>query len=415
MGVALLGTGDARAEWSSQPLGGTTVEVYAPDALSPVGDGRALMVVLHGCSQASTALRDEGNLEPAADSMGVVMAVPAVPNGGVIAGCWDYYGPAHSRNSPHVSSVLGLVDGLLADPALDIDPNQVYVIGLSSGGAESIILGCVAPDVFAGVGVVAGPSLGTGLTDITTVATTADAAANLCTQLAGADASALRSQAALTFSDAADFTVAQGYNAVNAGMFGAVISSGLDSMEASTVDFAGLAGTNPTGTVTEYADDQGVRVAQLDSTSNIGHAWPSGSGMAGGVLSFVNGNGLDMAQYAVEFFAAHNPRAGGWDPGDPDDPDDPDDPGDDSDGDGGSGDGDSGDSGNDTANPGTSDSNGDDGGDSDGDVEGDDDEHDCPEASGDGGCAVAPERTTLPVFLGLLVAGVRRRRLRNDR
>ena len=42
----------------------------------------------------------------------------------------------------------------------EIDPNQVYVTGLSSGGAMALLAGCKAPDVFAGVGAIEGPSVG---------------------------------------------------------------------------------------------------------------------------------------------------------------------------------------------------------------------------------------------------------------
>ena len=403
-----MAAGEAHAEWSTEALGGTSVEVYAPEATSPVGEGRALMLVLHGCTQAATVLRDEGNLESAADSMGVVMAVPAVPNGGVVAGCWDYYGALHTRTSGHNGAVLQIVDGLLDDPALNIDPNQVYVVGFSSGGGQAIVLGCVAPDVFAGVGVIAGPSLGTGISDISIVNTTAQQAATLCTQLAGTEAAALQSQAAITFSDAMDFTVSTGYNAVNAGMFGAVLSDGLDAMEMADIDFASLPGAvTPAGTGSTWADASGIRVAQLNSTSGIGHAYPSGSGMSGGLLSYVNGNGLDMAQYAAEFFASYNPRAGGWDPG-----------GDDTGGD---------DSAGETGDPGTSGgvgesgdptgdtSGGDAGGDSGlatagegGDAGGSGAE--VPPGPGVGGCSVPGDRAPFGGLLALVLLGLRRRR-----
>ncbi len=290
------------------------VHLYAPDANSPVGSGRALMLVLHGCTQDASVLRDEGNLEPAADSLGVVMAVPAVPAGGVLAGCWDYYGPLHTRTSSHNGPVLDMVAELLSDPALSIDPDQVYVAGLSSGGAQALVLGCVAPDVFAGVGVVAGPALGTESSEIGFVSTTAVQAAALCEQLAGDQAGALQTQAAFTFAEGTDFTVSTGYNAVNAEMFGLVYAEGLQSMDSVVLDMAELAGAMPAGSWTTYADRGGVRIAQLDSTAGEGHAWPSGSGVAGGLLTYVNGNGVNISQFAVEFFAAHNPRAGGWTP-----------------------------------------------------------------------------------------------------
>lgn len=290
------------------------VEVFAPAAASPVGTGRALMVVLHGCAQTATTLRDGGNLEPAAESQGVVMALPHVPDGGVVAGCWDYYGTAHTRVSSHNGPVLAMVEGLLNDASLSIDPDQVYVVGFSSGAGEALVLGCVAPDVFAGVGVVAGPALGTEFSQTAIVSTTPEDAATLCPELAGDQAAALDAQVAFTFAEATDFTVSPGYNAVNAQMFGLVYAQGLDTLSAEPFDLMTLPGVGPAGAGMTYADAEGIRIAQLDSTAGEGHAWPAGGGRSGGLLSFINGDGLNMSGFAAEFFASNNPRVGRREP-----------------------------------------------------------------------------------------------------
>jgi len=257
--------------------------------------------------------------------------------------------------------------------------------------------------VFAGVGVVAGPSLGTTSTRIASASTTPEAAATLCRQLAGANASALESQAALTFADALDFVVARDYNAVNAGMFGEVLSEGLANMDVTTVDFADLPGNDPTGTVTEYSDALGVRVAQLDSMSNTGHAWPAGDGQGATGSSFVSGNGLNMAQYAAEFFAAHNTRAGGWDP---EDPEDPGDPGGGEDTGGDPTDPDDDDDDDDEPDPGNADADG-----SGGAAEGDTDAAPGTSDGGGGGCSTGGRPQPL-AMLGLLLLGLRRRQPR---
>ncbi len=307
VGTALV-AGRAQAQWSSVALGGMDVEVFAPEAASPVGTGRALMLVLHGCAQRATGLRDDGNLEAAADSLGVVMALPHVPGGGVVAGCWDYYGSAHTRDSRHNGPVLAMVEALLRDPSLSIDPEQVYVVGFSSGAGEALVLGCLAPDVFAGVGVVAGPGLGTAVSQTAVVSTTPEDAQALCIQLAGQQAPALDTQVAFTFADVNDFTVSTGYNTLNAQMFGLVYAQGLDSLRAESFELLRLPGIAPAGTGVTYADGRGVRIAQLDSTTGAGHAWPSGSGQVGAPLGFIDGDGLNLSMFAAEFFANNNAR-----------------------------------------------------------------------------------------------------------
>lgn len=311
--VALTG-GRAHAQWSDEVVGGMDTQVYVPEASSPVGSGRALMVVLHGCSQTAAMLRDEGNLEPAADSLGVVMAAPDVPGGGVLAGCWDYDGPSHTRTSGDNGPVLEMVDALLGDVSLSIDPDQVYVVGFSSGGGLALLLGCVAPDVFAGVGAVAAPSVGTEFFQIGSVGTTGGEAAMLCTQLAADQAIALETQAAFSFADSSDFTVSPGYNAVNAEMFGLVYAPGLGALTAEAFDLATLPGIDPAGAGMTYSDAGGVRIAQLDSTAGEAHAWPAGSGRLGGRLSFIDGDGLNLSLFAAELFATHNRRVGRAEP-----------------------------------------------------------------------------------------------------
>ena len=106
--------------------------------------------------------------------------------GGVYFGCWDYYGNNHTRVANDAADLLGHVDALLDDPALGIDPEQVYIAGLSSGGGMAMVMGCLAPDVFAGVGIDAGPTVGTSSSQIGKVSTTQQAASSLCTSLAGA-------------------------------------------------------------------------------------------------------------------------------------------------------------------------------------------------------------------------------------
>lgn len=314
LGLATFAT-PVLAAWETKNAGGMSVHVYTPGAESPLG-GHALLVALHGCTQTATQLKDFGNFEHAAEDFGMVIALPDVPGGGVYAGCWNYYGALHNGTSGHDAAVISLAQTLLADGALGIDPAQVYLAGFSSGGGEALVVGCLAPDLFAGIGAAAGPSLGTAATEIGQVSQTAAGATMLCNQYAGGNADALGSQLGVAFTDAQDFVVAQGYAGVNADMFAAVYGSPTTS----AFDVATVEGAMPAGSGTYYADGDGPRVALIQSTSGGGHAWPAGSGEAGGGVSYVAGNGVDFAYFLATFFTANNRRADGdWDPGSDDD------------------------------------------------------------------------------------------------
>jgi len=317
--LGVLGTavvpGVAQAAWEMRDLAGMSVEIYTPESQSPIGEGRALMIPLHGCSQTAVQLRDYGNFEHTADELGVVVAIPLVPGGGVFVGCWDYYGSLHTRTSGHNGNLIELAETMRDDSSWNIDPAQIYVAGLSSGGGQALVVGCLAPELFAGIGVVEGPALGTSVWQISQVSTTAGQAAMVCTTLAGSQATALGTQLAVTFTDTGDFTVAQGYATVNAEMF-AMLYGGGAALTGVAFDMAGLPGTATAGMGNEYVDADGPRLSAMISSSGVGHAWPSGSGVTPPGLTFVSGNGLDFGRYLVEFFTANNRRVSGSPPGD---------------------------------------------------------------------------------------------------
>lgn len=306
----------ARAAWESREVAGMSVEVYTPASTSPVGEGRALMIPLHGCTQTAVQLRDNGNFEHTAEDLGVVIAIPLVPDGGVVAGCWNYYGSLHTRDNGHNGNLIGLAETLRDDASLAIDPTQMYLAGFSAGGGQALVVGCLAPELFAGVAVAAGPSLGTTVNQISSVSTTGDATAAICTQLAGAQATELATQLAITFTDTGDFTVAQGYQQVNADMFAILYGGGAPLLPA-PFDMVGLPGAMSAGMGNTYDDGDGPRLLSLVSTSGTGHAWPSGSGMPGLGLTFVSGTGLDFGRVVTQTFAMHSRRASGeWNPDD---------------------------------------------------------------------------------------------------
>jgi poly(3-hydroxybutyrate) depolymerase len=317
--VALLALAPAtaRAAWETKSIAGMDSRVYTPASASKIGEGHGLLVVLHGCSQTADQLQQYGNFEPAADEFGWVVAIPNVPGGGVYAGCWDYYGPDHTRTTRHDGPLIDLTETMRDDPAYDIDPAQIYISGVSSGGGQAAVSGCLAPELFAGIGIVAGPAVGTTINDIATVASTGSQAAEVCRQLAGSNSAQLASQLAIAFTDSSDYVVAQGYAEVHAEMYGELIAGDFASMTESMLDVASLPGASPSGVGSVYSDGVGDRVMWLKTDGN-GHAWPAGSGESGGgALSFVSGTGVNFSYLMAEFFTANSVRADGtWDPSD---------------------------------------------------------------------------------------------------
>lgn len=279
-----------------------TVHVYTPATAGVVGEGRGLLVALHGCSQQATVFRDLGNWAGAAEAYGMVVAVPAAPNGGVLLGCWDYFGGSHTRTQGHAGALIGLAGALTADAALDVDPAQVYVAGLSSGAGMAMVMGCLAPDVFAGVGIDAGPTVGTSSSQISKVSTTQQAATSLCTSLAGANKGAFASQLTSVIAGTSDYTVAQGYADLNAAVMAQMYAAGTTG----SFNVADLEGYQPAGTGKLWADGGGPRVSLIKATG-LAHAWPAGSG-SGADKSYVSPKHVNYAWYLADFFSTNNRR-----------------------------------------------------------------------------------------------------------
>lgn len=301
-GAAATGT------WSTETIAGMQVNLYVPETAPAHPDGRALMVTLHGCVQTAANLTSGGNWAAAADEHGMVVAVPAAPNGGVLLGCWDYYDSNHSRSNPgrHDDNLIDLATALESRADLGIDADQVYLSGLSSGGGQTMVMGCLAPDVFAGIGINAGPTVGTTSGQIGAVAVSKAQGTSTCEGFAGSAADSFETQLTSVVYGNNDYTVAPGYNTLNgeimAGIYGAATKT--------TFTLDGLAGTNTAGDGTLYSDAEGPRVSVIENTG-LGHNWPAGGGPGG---SYISTDSIDYPAYVTEFFLQNNRRAGGTDP-----------------------------------------------------------------------------------------------------
>src|SRR4051812_35247834 len=140
----------ALAEWNATP---ETIEehptwIYTPSTAMPDGK-HPLLIALHGCAQTHTEIKNFGNLAPTAEKNGIVVAVSFVGSeffGSPLQMCWDYDRANDAKG--HIDELVKLANNLKSRSALSIDQNHVYIVGLSSGAAMALAVGCKAPDVF---------------------------------------------------------------------------------------------------------------------------------------------------------------------------------------------------------------------------------------------------------------------------
>jgi poly(3-hydroxybutyrate) depolymerase len=260
------------AQWSTETIAGMRVHLYTPQTAPALADKRALMIGLHGCAQTNDDMRAGGNWEATADAYGMVVALPGAPDGGVIAGCWDYYESNHTRSNRHNDNLINLATTLMGRSSLNIDTRQVYVSGLSSGGGETMVMGCLAPDIFAGVGINAGPTIGTTSGQISYIATDKTRAVNLCRQLAGSNEAHLQTQVTSVVYGSNDYLVSQGYGDLNAAVMGEIYGA-TKATQAQSI---------PGGGAETPWSKNGAQVVQQIRVTGLGHAWPAGPGSTGG-------------------------------------------------------------------------------------------------------------------------------------
>ncbi|MES2317906.1 MAG: PHB depolymerase family esterase [Pseudomonadota bacterium] len=303
------GTWSANQTWAADSVNGGSLTgyFYWPASQPTLGGKRALVLVLHGCAQTAAgdvidSTSDKGfGWKAAAEQYGAVILAPNATGNVYGSHCWDYTSTNHNRSTGHDAVLLNLISRFVTNPQYAIDPNQVYVTGLSSGGGETMALGCMAPDIFAGVGINAGPPPGTTTGQIGFVPSgyTATTAANNCKALAGSNLAKFSTQIAGVIWGSNDFTVAQAYGPMDAaamrGAYGGTFTKG-------------AAVSVPTGgSNIPYTDSSGkVRTSEITVTG-MGHSWPAGTG--GQNANYVDATKVNYPAFVMDFWFNNNLRA----------------------------------------------------------------------------------------------------------
>ena len=302
------GSWSTSQSWAADTVNGGSLSgyFYWPASQPTLGGKRALVLVLHGCTQTAAgdvidSTADKGfNWKAVGEQYGAVILAPNATGNVYGNHCWDYASSNHNRSSGHDAILINLVNRFLTNPQYAIDPRQVYVTGLSSGGGETMALGCMAPDMFAGVGINAGPPPGTTTSQIGFVPSgyTAATAASNCRNLAGTNASHFSTQIASVIWGTGDYTVAQAYGPMDAaamrGVYGGTFTKGATAAVATG------------GSNIPYTDGNGkLRTSEI-TVSGMGHAWPAGSG--GQNSHYVDATKVNYPAFVLDFWFKNNLR-----------------------------------------------------------------------------------------------------------
>lgn len=269
----------------SGPSGSRSFRLYVP-ACAEAGVPLPLVVMLHGCSQSPEDFAVGTRMNDWAERDGFLVCYPAQSSAANGQRCWNWFKDEdQQRGRGEPALIAGITRDLMDRHA--VDPDRVYVAGLSAGGALAATMGQRYPDLFAAVGVHSGLACGAAH-DVNS----AFAAMRAGTGPLGVGGSA--AVPVIVFHGDHDSTV----HPVNAD------EVARQALHAARVDVEVETGAVPGGRAyrrARYLDAAGRALAEQWTVHGVGHAWSGGSSAG----SYTDPQGPDASGEMLRFFSEH--------------------------------------------------------------------------------------------------------------
>ncbi|WP_213771983.1 PHB depolymerase family esterase [Bradyrhizobium sp. dw_78] len=129
---------------------------FVPDTLRKKP---ALVVVLHGCGQTAAGYDVGTGWSDLAKRYGFALLMPEQRASNNANMCFSWFNPADTaREQGEARSIRQMIARMVRDHK--IDPERVYITGLSAGGAMTSVMLATYPEVFAGGAIIAGLPFG---------------------------------------------------------------------------------------------------------------------------------------------------------------------------------------------------------------------------------------------------------------
>jgi poly(hydroxyalkanoate) depolymerase family esterase len=288
--------------------GSRAYKVYVPTGKSDAP--RAMIVMLHGCTQSADDFAAGTRMNRLADEHGFMVVYPEQAPQANASKCWSWFKPQDQlRGAGEPSLIAGIVREVARSHGAD--PSRIYVAGLSAGAAMAVVLGETYPELFAGVGAHSGLPYGSAHDIPSALAAMKGRRSGLpglqdVPVVAGIPRRrAVQAVPTIVFHGDRDHTV-RPTNAAH------IVEQARDAHGAREGDgelrVSTQSGITPAGrrfSRTVHADTEGRARIESWTLHGAGHAWSGGHASG----TYTDGTGPDASAEMVRFFMAL-PRAG---------------------------------------------------------------------------------------------------------
>ncbi|MGC2076951.1 MAG: PHB depolymerase family esterase [Xanthobacteraceae bacterium] len=281
----------------SNAAGTRSYKLYIPSGY--LEQALPLVVMLHGCTQSPDDFAAGTRMNLIAEEQNCLVVYPAQLSDANPAKCWNWFRPTDQRRGQGEPSLIAGITRQVMREYL-VDPQRVYVGGLSAGAAAAAVMGATYPDLYAAIGVHSGLACGAA-NDIPS-AFAAMRQGDLADALGSADISpVLRNGQAvptIVFHGDRDTTV-HPRNGDH------VIARSLKTTSSEKTKHRGRVPGGHAYTRTIHTDSSGHAIFEHWEIHGAAHAW-SGGNPAG---SFTDPRGPDATREMLRFFLEHRIHA----------------------------------------------------------------------------------------------------------
>ena len=303
---AVVPTGGRFVERTYTNQAGTrTYKLYIPSGY--MGQEVPLMVMLHGCTQSPNDIAAGTQMNVLAEENIFIVAYPAQAQGANMNKCWNWFKASdQQRGRGEPSLVAGITRQVIEE--YNVADGQVYVVGMSAGGAMAAIMAETYPDLYAAVGIHSGLAPGAAHDMPSAFAAMhqgGPATPRREVPIGTPTGGSARIMPAIVFHGDRDKTVhPRNADHLLEHYYPVTLTGSLEEASGSTPRGTVRQGQVPGGhayTRATYRDAGGRALAERWTVHGLGHAWSGGSSSG----SYTDPKGPDASAEMLRFFNEH--------------------------------------------------------------------------------------------------------------